>query len=164
MVRQLHTARWLNPGTYWVEGWVGPIASLDAFRPKEISCSCRESNQDYRLSSLRSSKSAGWATPGLTVVIVFVGFGSIRGLRTNCFETSRSSSYSQSQHWHTYFQHNTPSSFLPQYARTGTHTHTHTHTHTQAGTSQLTLTFPTDAVTSRDVRMCHCRMHKTVIS
>jgi hypothetical protein len=58
---ELHTARWQIPGTYWVEGWVSPIASLDAFRPQEIPCSCR--TRSTRLSSLQSSNSAVWATP-----------------------------------------------------------------------------------------------------
>ena len=44
----------------------------------------------------------------------------------NRFETSYSSSGSPSQHWHTYFQHNIPSWFLPQHARTHTKTHART--------------------------------------
>jgi hypothetical protein len=35
-----------TPGTYWVGGWVGPRAGLDAVAKRKIPIPCRESNPD----------------------------------------------------------------------------------------------------------------------
>jgi hypothetical protein len=35
------------PATYWIGGWMGPRAALDAVEKKTIFCSCHELNPDY---------------------------------------------------------------------------------------------------------------------
>jgi hypothetical protein len=35
-------------GTYWIGGWVGPRASLDAVRKRKVSCSCHRSNSNIQ--------------------------------------------------------------------------------------------------------------------
>jgi hypothetical protein len=40
----LFTPGEIVPGTHWIEGWVGPRASLDTVEKRKISCPCQESN------------------------------------------------------------------------------------------------------------------------
>jgi hypothetical protein len=41
-----------NPGTYWIGGWVGPRASLDAVAKRKIPSPRRESNPNRPARSL----------------------------------------------------------------------------------------------------------------
>jgi hypothetical protein len=45
VIGQLQAPAAISPGTHWIEGCVGPGASLDVIK-KRISCPCWESNHD----------------------------------------------------------------------------------------------------------------------
>jgi hypothetical protein len=41
---QIHAPAALPPDTYWIRGWAGPRAGLDAVKYRKISCPYRQSN------------------------------------------------------------------------------------------------------------------------